>query len=341
MQSELDTLPPTEATEASPATAEVAAQAVSSEPAPAPEPEVKSDVSSSEPEIIAPKPDVSSEPVPAVSSLAVVWETPITTPVEPDSHTVVDPMPVVVSAPVVSARPESFPSTEAQTQPMAYELLLKIVRSRLPVNITAASLTGKLVQIISDCIKFLATVKTMTGSEKKQLVIQAIKDVIVERVSVTDSHQVLKLVDAIGDPIIDALVKLGYDTYLFVKSKLSSIRCCLCKCNSKPRELEIPKEKIMELSKIVDANLQRPFTQAKVIKLMVEALKYMQTSANRKYFGAAKKDVVLRSVRIVIEQSDKLKNSDRLELISILDLVGDDFIDTAVAFGKDVKTFSS
>jgi hypothetical protein len=175
----------------------------------------------------------------------------------------------------------------------------------------------------------------MSGHEKKQLVIQAIKDVIIERVSVADSHKFLSMVDAIGDPIIDELVNLGYNTYLFVKSKLSSIRCC----KTKPHEVEIPKEKIIELSKFVDTNLQRPFTQAKVIKLMVQALKYMQSSANRKYYGSAKKDVVLRVIRIVIEQSDKLKNSDRLELTNIIDLIGDDFIDTAVAFGKDVKTF--
>ena len=227
--------------------------------------------------------------------------------------------------------------TEITNQPMAYELLLKIVRSRLPSHITTASITGKLVQIISDSVKFLATVKTMSGHEKKQLVIQAIKDVIIERVSVADSYKFLSLVDAIGDPMIDELVNLGYNTYLFVKSKLSSIRCC----NVKPQEVEIPKEKIIELSKFVDTNLQRPFTQAKVIKLMVQALKYMQSSANRKYYGSAKKDVVLRVIRIVIEQSDKLKNSDRLELTDILDLIGDDFIDTAVAFGKDVKTFKA
>jgi len=251
--------------------------------------------------------------------------------VEPEPEANPDPV-VEPEAPVLNEV-----KTEVTKQPMAYELLLKIVRSRLPSHITTASITGKLVQIISDSVKFLATVKTMSGHEKKHLVIQAIKDVIIEKVSVADSHKFLSLVDAIGDPMIDELVNLGYNTYLFVKSKLSSISCC----KVKPQEVEIPKEKIIELSKFVDTHLQLPFTQAKVIKLMVQALKYMQSSANRKYYGSAKKDVVLRVIRIVIEQSDKLKNSDRLELTNILDLIGDDFINTAVAFGKDVKTFKA
>jgi hypothetical protein len=222
--------------------------------------------------------------------------------------------------------------------PMAYQLLLKIVRSRLPSKINAVSVTGKLVQIISECIKFLSTVKTMSGSEKKQLVILAVKTVIEEKVPEEDRQRVLDIVDTVADPIVDELVSFGYNTYLFIKSKLSALlsklSCCSNKNKFKTLRVEVPKELIIELSKFVDTHLQRPYSGDKVIKLISAAVKYMQAPANKSYYGATKKDTVLHVVRVVIEQSDKLKNTDRAELISVLDQLGSDFVDAAVDFGK-------
>ena len=90
----------------------------------------------------------------------------------------------------------------------------------------------------------------------------------------------------------------------------------------------------MELSKYVDANLQRPFTRAKVINLISEAVKFIQLNVKDNYYGATKKNVVIHVVRVVIEQSDKLKNADRNDLMNILDEIGADFVDAAVEFGK-------
>ena len=227
--------------------------------------------------------------------------------------------------------------SKVSKEPMAYELLLKIIRSRFPNKVTASTVIGKLVQIISDCIKFLSTVNTMSGLEKKQLVIHAVKAVVMEKVSVDDQPRVLDMVDSVADPIVDELVSLGYNTYVFFKSKLSLLwsKISSC-CVSKSRNLlvEIPKEIIMELSKYVDANLQRPFTRAKVINLISEAVKFIQLNVKDNYYGATKKNVVIHVVRVVIEQSDKLKNADRNDLMNILDEIGADFVDAAVEFGK-------
>jgi len=249
---------------------------------------------------------------------------------EPD---IFEPAPVPAPLPINDVQEVSKVSKE----PMAYELLLKIIRSRFPNKVTASTVIGKLVQIISDCIKFLSTVNTMSGLEKKQLVIHAVKAVVMEKVSVDDQPRVLDMVDSVADPIVDELVSLGYNTYVFFKSKLSLLwsKISSC-CVSKSRNLlvEIPKEIIMELSKYVDANLQRPFTRAKVINLISEAVKFIQLNVKDNYYGATKKNVVIHVVRVVIEQSDKLKNADRNDLMNILDEIGADFVDAAVEFGK-------
>ena len=95
---------------------------------------------------------------------------------------------------------------------------------------------------------------------------------------------------------------------------------------------EVTPEVRAELQKVLSLNL--PVTKDKIIVLLVTGIKFTQESG--KFSGASKKAVVLEVLRTIIE-----KQTDKEDLIAALDLVGSDFIDVAVGFGQDVKTFIS
>jgi len=84
----------------------------------------------------------------------------------------------------------------------------------------------KIITLIASGVTFLAKVKTVDGPEKKQLVLQAIRDVITQ-VNLDDEtkNELLLVVDTFGDNAIEELVKLGKDMYTFAQEKCK--KCCI------------------------------------------------------------------------------------------------------------------
>jgi hypothetical protein len=178
----------------------------------------------------------------------------------------------------------------------------------------------------------------LSGAEKKNYLISAIKELSIE---LGASYEEIALIDLLSNSIVDSLIDLGRDTVLFVKTKLTkfyyAVWFILSACGgSKYKKIkpEVTPEVEAELETLL--SVQSPITKDKIILLLVTGIKFLQDSG--KFNGASKKAVVLKVIAKVIDKT--VENvDDRNALHNALNLVGSDFIDVAVGFGKDLKTF--
>jgi len=84
---------------------------------------------------------------------------------------------------------------------------------------------AKIFAALAGGIKILATVKALSGAEKKSLLLETLKDAIGGADLPIDLiNNLTDLIDGIGDPAIDWLVQFGQDMTTFAKRK-----CLWCK----------------------------------------------------------------------------------------------------------------
>lgn len=83
--------------------------------------------------------------------------------------------------------------------------------------------SAKILSALAGGIRLLARVTTMSGVEKKALLLQTIKDVLYEiDISLDLRDKLIVMVDLLGGSAIDEMVQFGQDMKTFAK------RRCLC-----------------------------------------------------------------------------------------------------------------
>jgi hypothetical protein len=106
-----------------------------------------------------------------------------------------------------------------------YEELKKFLQLKLRKPITKA----KIIILIAAGIKFIEQFKSLSGLQKKDLVIRGVRDVITNAdLSEDEKELLLDVLDTLGDAAIDMLVEFGRDTVTFVKQ---SCETCKSKCH--------------------------------------------------------------------------------------------------------------
>jgi len=86
----------------------------------------------------------------------------------------------------------------------------------------------KVLLLIASGVKFAEDFKNISGTEKKNIVIIVIKDVINSSDSISSEEKVelISYVDLFADVAIDTLVEFGRDAVTFIKSKCGSCWRC-------------------------------------------------------------------------------------------------------------------
>jgi hypothetical protein len=194
-----------------------------------------------------------------------------------------------------------------------------------------------LVSLLARGLKITAQYQHLTEAEKKQTVNSAVHEVIkTSPLSEEEKESLHVIVDLMSEPVLDTLVDFGKDTALFVKSKLTQLFACLCPDRAVP-EPRIPLAVSNELFKIMEEQLQPPFTESKVILILSQAVKFMAKYKN--YVGLAKKSLVVATLKSVIMSLSNSTDEEKTDMLRMADLVAAQYIDAAVELGKDKETF--
>ena len=188
----------------------------------------------------------------------------------------------------------------------------------------------KIVMLIAGGIKFVGKVKTLSGSEKKDLVLHALREAIQRSSYIRDFEkpEIIAMIDTVGDSLIDILVEFaeyGYRPVTFVKNKI--LGCCK---NVSSRALVLDYND--ELKQYLKLKFQRPMTAPKIVSLIAYGVKFIEQYGDLS--GAEKKDIVIRTLRVVIQECDFLSAEDKEMLIGYVDVFADATIDYLVEFGK-------
>lgn len=222
-------------------------------------------------------------------------------------------------------------STETQT----YNDMLQYLKLKLQKPFTAS----KIIMLVASGIKFLSTVKGLTGSEKKDLVLHALSDTIKQSdyITETEKQELQAVIDTFGSTMIDNLVDFAQNAYTKIqktkwyKSLKSNCSCCAPQeHHGVARSLDI--EGYTDLKHFLGLKLQRPVTATKVIGLVAAGVKYIEKYTTLS--GAEKKDLVIRALRDVILDSDLLSSDDKDLLTLVVDTYADQTIDYLVDFGR-------
>jgi len=216
--------------------------------------------------------------------------------------------------------------TEEQRQ--LYDNMVQYMKLKIQRPFTAS----KIIMLVANGIKFLGKVKTLSGSQKKDLVLHALREVIQRSSYIQDYEKpgLIILVDTFGDSLTDNLVEFAENAYAFAKKKAPiTLRCC---AGSEPETSRETLGNLEELKAYLKLKFQRPITAPKIISLVADGVKYIEQY--RELSGAEKKDIVIRALRDIIQECDFLSDGDKAELIGYVDMFASDTIDYLVEFGK-------
>ena len=255
------------------------------------------------------------------------------------------PTPTVPSniAPLIEAIQESEATaveTFETSNREVYDEMVRYMRLKLQKPFTG----GKITMLIASGVKFLGKVKNMSGSEKKDLVLHALRQVIRDSdyIGEDEKLEILILVDTFGSVLIDKLVEFARDAYIFLKNKAKKCNwkfSCMRPQNNTPanshnRALSLGQnaDEFDALKRYLKLKMQRPITGPKVILMISAGIKYIEHYRNLS--GTEKKDIVIRALRDVIKESDTIDQQDRDMLLDFVDTFADDTIDQLVDFGK-------
>jgi hypothetical protein len=221
-----------------------------------------------------------------------------------------------------------------------YDEMVRYMRLKLQKPFTG----GKITMLIASGVKFLGKVKNMSGSEKKDLVLHAIRQVVNDSdyIGANEKVEILMLVDTFGSIIIDKLVEFARDAYTFLKNKAKKCNWKLScmrpqsqvQANSHNRALSLGQnaDEFDALKRYLKLKMQRPVTGPKVILMISAGVKYVEHYRNLS--GTEKKDIVIRALREAIVETDAIDAEDQTMLLDFVDTFADDTIEQLVDFGK-------
>jgi hypothetical protein len=235
--------------------------------------------------------------------------------------------------PLAPLDPVPVPLPEHQK---VYDELLHYLGLKLQRPFTAPNI----VMLVASGIKFLGKVKAMTGSEKKALVLYAVRRTVLTSSFITDKENVLFLIDTLGDGLVENLVEFALDSKTFAAFKEGLFSCCggagaAGSVHSRSAVLA-QTHKLDEFRMLKDylqLKLQRPITAPKVIMIIAAGVRYIEHY--RDLSGAEKKDIVINAIREVIQESTIITDKD--VLLDVVDTFADTTIDYLVDFGR--KTY--
>jgi endonuclease III-like uncharacterized protein len=100
------------------------------------------------------------------------------------------------------------------------------LKQHITLNLQKPVTVAKVIKLVAAGVKFVEQYSTLTGAEKKDLVIRVIREVITESPVIDDSlrEKLLFVLDMFADDVIDYLIEFGRNMYLKIKSR------CSCPC---------------------------------------------------------------------------------------------------------------
>jgi len=217
-----------------------------------------------------------------------------------------------------------------------YEQLKAYLELKLqkPFNKTKVAL------LIANGVKFAAKAQGFSEEQVKDLVLRAVHDVVSasDKIDATDKEQILILVDLIGSDIIDKLIDFARDGVTFLKTNV--FKCCkkekkhISSYNrATAGSLGHTDTEFTKLKEYLDLRLQRPFDAGKVIGIIAAGIKFIEEFNDLS--GVEKKNLVIHALREVISSTTRLEEVDKTELLELIDIVADEFIDLLVTFGHN------
>ena len=231
---------------------------------------------------------------------------------------------------------DSFETNNRET----YDEMVRYMRLKLQKPFTGSKIT----MLIASGVKFLGKVKNMSGSEKKDLVLHALRQVIRESdyIGEDEKLEILMLVDTFGSVLIDKLVEFARDAYTFLKNKAKKCNWKLScmrpqkqeQANSHNRALSLGQnaDEFDALKRYLKLKMQRPVTGPKVVLMISSGVKFVEHYRNLS--GTEKKDIVIRALRDAISETDAVEEESKKMLLDLVDTFADDTIDQLVDFGK-------
>lgn len=236
------------------------------------------------------------------------------------------------------------PANLSETVSAQYDLMVQ----QLTLLIQSPVTVSKVLVMLSYSVKFLATIKGLTEPQSIDLALYAVKQVINNSPIITPELKIelLATVDLFGDAVANELLVFAYDTTTFV---VDTIKSCNLFSSCKNKTVSAPLVHIRAqtlgdyagstehaaLAKYMKLNIQKPFTEPKLVDLLAASVFFMAYYKN--LAGLEKKDMVLTVAREVIMSSVNIPDEKKQDFINYVDLIGSQLIDLYVQFGKDVS----
>lgn len=212
------------------------------------------------------------------------------------------------------------------------EKLTELLTLKLQKPVTAAKIT----LLIANGVKYLGKVKSLSGPQKKNLVLKVVREVIRTSDAVPDDKrdQIIELVDMIGDPTVDVLVDFALDSATFIHKKCSKLCKCTCgKPETEEADTRAIDEEYNQIKAFLQLKFQRPVSPTKIVLMVAAGVKF--AARFQSISGPEKKATVIRALRDLINETDLVTDEDlRKVLIEYLDTFADLTIDYLVEFGR-------
>jgi hypothetical protein len=224
---------------------------------------------------------------------------------------------------------------------MDHEKFYNQLKSYLELKVQRPFTKTKITLLIANSLKFASQATNLTEEQVKDIVLKAIKDIVSEssKIDADDKDSIIALIDLIGSDLFDTLVELARDTYTFIKKKIQSCRNrkSTRKVSSFSRAemgtLGRNEEEFDALKAYLELKIQRPFNAGKIVGVIAAGIKFIEEF--RHLSGVEKKNLVIHALREVVSSSTRLSETEKDDILELIDLFADDFIDVAVMFGKE------
>jgi len=233
-------------------------------------------------------------------------------------------------------------STSQTSDDEQYAALVRLLTLQLQRPFTAA----KILTLIAAAIRYLATIATLSGLQKKDLALRAVRDVInaCTFINDTDRDMLIALVDNLGDITIDTFVLFGQDMITFIQKK-GWCQCCPLfksktnKTNSRAiRDITQTEADYAALLHFIKVSMQKPIDAPKIISTIAAGVKFL--AGYTALAGIEKKDMLLRAIKETVNSLPDLDPTVKIQLVNIIDTFGDYTVDLLVQFGRDTVTFA-
>uniref|UniRef100_A0A6C0J7V3 Uncharacterized protein n=1 Tax=viral metagenome TaxID=1070528 RepID=A0A6C0J7V3_9ZZZZ len=224
-----------------------------------------------------------------------------------------------------------------------YEQLKKYLDLKLqkPFNVTKVSL------LLANGLKFVSRSSKLSDEQIRDITLRAVRDVVhdSDKIDMNDKQQIFDLLDLIGADVVDKLIDLAKNTYTFLKKNV--FRCCYKenkRVSSVNRSLGSSlgntNDELDKLKNYLKLKLNQPINACKIVGIIASGVKFIE--AFQHLSGTEKKSLVINSLHEVITDSNNIKETDKTELLTLIDIFADDYIDLLVEFGRDkLKIFNS